>query len=69
VISDHPRDLGEMGSRVAMLAIVDGTMLKNEIKTEREFDAAATRHFTSWVRSYARLSRLRTDLIYVLESC
>jgi hypothetical protein len=52
-----------------MMAIVDGTMPKNEFETEREFDSAATRHFTSWVRSYARLSRLRTDLMYVLESC
>jgi hypothetical protein len=52
-----------------MLAIVDGTMPKNEFETGREFDSAAARHFTSWVRSYARLSRLRTDSLYVLESC
>jgi hypothetical protein len=54
---------------VAIFAIVDGTMLKNEFETGREFDSAAARHFTSWVRSYARLSRLRTDSLYVLESC
>jgi hypothetical protein len=29
------------------LAIVDGTMLENEIKTGREFDSAAARHYTS----------------------
>jgi hypothetical protein len=52
-----------------MLAIVDGTMLKDEFETGREFDSAAARHFTFWVRSYARLSHLRTDLLYVLESC
>jgi hypothetical protein len=52
-----------------MLAIVDGTMPKNEFETEREFDSAAVRHFTSWVRSYACLSRLRTDSLYVLELC
>jgi hypothetical protein len=52
-----------------MLAIVDGTMPKNELETGREFDSAAARHFTSWVRSYARLSHLRTDSLYVLESC
>jgi hypothetical protein len=37
-----------------MLAIVDGTMPKNEIETGREFDSAAARHFTSWVRSYVK---------------
>jgi hypothetical protein len=52
-----------------MLAIVDGTILKDEFEIGREFDSAAARHFTSWVRSYARLSRLRTDPLYVLESC
>jgi hypothetical protein len=52
-----------------MMAIMDGTMPKNEFETEREFDSAAARHFTSWVWSYARLSRLRTDSLYVLESC
>jgi hypothetical protein len=52
-----------------MLAIVDGTMLKDEFETGWEFDSVAARHFTSWVRSYARLSRLRTDSLYVLESC
>jgi hypothetical protein len=52
-----------------MLAIVDGTMPKNEFETGQEFDSAAARHFTSWVQSYARLSRLRTDSLYVLESC
>jgi hypothetical protein len=30
-----------------MLAIVDGTMPKNEFETGREFDSAAARHFTS----------------------
>jgi hypothetical protein len=54
---------------VAIFAIVYGTMLKNEFESRREFDSAAARHFTSWVRSYARLSRLRTDSLYVLESC
>jgi hypothetical protein len=52
-----------------MLAIVDGTMLKDKFETGREFDSAATRHFTSWVQNYARLSRLRTDSLYILESC
>jgi hypothetical protein len=52
-----------------MLAIVDATMLKDEFETRREFDSAVARHFTSWVRSYARLSHLRTDSLYVLESC
>jgi hypothetical protein len=52
-----------------MLAIVDGIMPKIEFETGREFDSAAARHFTSWVRSYARLSHLRTDPLYVLESC
>jgi hypothetical protein len=54
---------------VAIFAIVDGTMLKNEFKTGQEFDSAAARHFTSWVRSYACLSRLRIDSLYILESC
>jgi hypothetical protein len=53
---------------VAILAIVDGTIPKNEFETGREFDSAAVRHFTSWVRSYVRLSRLRTNSMYVLES-
>jgi hypothetical protein len=35
VISGHPRDLGS-GLRVAIFAIVDGTMLKNECETGRE---------------------------------
>jgi hypothetical protein len=52
-----------------MLAIMDGTMLKDEFETGREFDSAAARHFMSWVRSYARLSHLRTDSLYILESC
>jgi hypothetical protein len=39
-----------------MLAIVDGTMPKNEFEIGREFDSAAARHFTSWVWSYAHLS-------------
>jgi hypothetical protein len=65
----HPRALGEGGSRLAIFAIMDGTMLKTEFETGREFDSVAARRFTSWVRSYARLSRLRTDLLYVLESC
>jgi hypothetical protein len=43
-------------------------MIKNEFETGREFDSAAARLFMSWVRSYARLSRLRTDSLYVLES-
>jgi hypothetical protein len=51
-----------------MMAIVDGTMLKNEFETGREFDSAAARHFMSLVRSCARLSRLRTDSLYILES-
>jgi hypothetical protein len=54
---------------VAIFAIMDGTMLKNEFETGREFDCAAARHFASWVRSYAYLSRLRTDSLYVLKSC
>jgi hypothetical protein len=54
---------------VAIFAIVDRTVLKNEFETGWEFDSAAARHFTSWVRSYARISRLRTDSLYVLESC
>jgi hypothetical protein len=32
-----------------MLAIVDGTMLKDEFETGWEFDSAVARHFTSWV--------------------
>jgi hypothetical protein len=52
-----------------MLPIMDETMLKDEFETGREFDSAGARHFTSWVQSYARLSRLRTDSLYVLESC
>jgi hypothetical protein len=48
-----------------MLAIVDGTMHKDEFETGQEFDSVAARHFTSWVQSYARLSRLRTDSLYV----
>jgi hypothetical protein len=54
---------------VTIFAIVDGTMLKNKFKTGREFDSAAARHFTSWMRSYACLSRLMTDSLYILESC
>jgi hypothetical protein len=54
---------------VAIFAIVDGTMLKNEFETGREFDSVTVRHYTSWVRSYARRSHLRTDSLYVLESC
>jgi hypothetical protein len=46
VISGHPRDVGN-GSRVAILAIVDGTMHYNEIEIGQEFDSAAARHFTS----------------------
>jgi hypothetical protein len=30
-----------------MLAIMDGTMLKDEFETGREFNSAAARHFTS----------------------
>jgi hypothetical protein len=66
VISGHPRDIG-MG-REWLLAIVDGTMSKNESETGWEFDSATARHFMCWVRSYACLSRLRTDSLYVLES-
>jgi hypothetical protein len=69
VIYCHPRALEESGSWWAIFAIVEGTMLKNEIETGREFDSAAARHFTSWVRSYAHLSRLRINSLYVLESC
>jgi hypothetical protein len=31
-----------------MLAIVDGTMHKDEFETRQEFDSVAARHFTSW---------------------
>jgi hypothetical protein len=67
VIYCHPRALGEGRSRLAIFVIVEGTMLKNKFETGREFDSATARHFTSWVRSYARLSHLRTDSLYSLS--
>jgi hypothetical protein len=69
VIYCHPRVLRESGSWLAIFAIMERTMLKNEFEIGREFDSAAARHFTSWVRSYVCLSRLKTDSLYVLESC
>jgi hypothetical protein len=69
VIYCHPRALGEDGSWLAIFAIMEGTRLKNEFETGQDFDSVAARHFTSWVRSYARPSCLRTDSLYVHESC